>query len=192
MLNIILGGAPGSGKGTISEIICEKYGLEHLSTGDVLRAEIKSGSALGKEIDAIISKGNLVPDAKMIDLIANYLNSLSKDCKGVVFDGFPRTVDQAKALTELLEQKQMECLMLDLYADEETIIARLLHRGETSGRADDNLETIQKRLQVYNTQTKPVCAYYMNLKKYFQINSNVNPTCTFGQIERILGWLQIL
>jgi len=190
MLNIILGGAPGSGKGTISEIICDKYGLQHLSTGDVLRAEIKSGSALGREIDSIISKGNLVPDAKMIDLIEHFLNSLSKDCKGVVFDGFPRTVDQAKALTELLQQHHMDIVMLDLYAAEDTIIARLLHRGETSGRADDNLETIQKRLQVYNSQTKPVCEYYMNLRKYFQINSNVNPTCTFGQIEQIINWIQ--
>jgi len=189
MLNIILGGAPGSGKGTISEIICEKYGLQHLSTGDVLRAEIKSGSALGQEIDAIISKGNLVPDAKMIDLIEHFLNSLQPDCKGVIFDGFPRTVDQAKALTELLKQHQMDVIMLDLYAADETIIARLLHRGETSGRADDNLETIQKRLQVYNTQTKPVCEYYMNLRKYFQINSNINPTCTFGQIEQLLNWI---
>lgn len=190
MLNIILGGAPGSGKGTISEIICDKYGLQHLSTGDVLRAEIKSGSALGKEIDAIISKGNLVPDSKMIDLIENFLNGLSADCEGVVFDGFPRTVDQAKALTDLLNQHKMKIVMLDLFAEEETIIARLLHRGETSGRADDNLETIQKRLQVYKEQTKPVCEYYMNLGTYFQINSNVNPTCTFSQIEKIVGWIK--
>jgi len=190
MLNIILGGAPGSGKGTISQIICDKYGLQHLSTGDVLRAEIQSGSALGKEIDAIISKGNLVPDAKMIDLIENFLNNLSPTCKGVVFDGFPRTIDQAKALTELLNQHQMDSVMLDLYADEQTIIARLLHRGETSGRADDNLETIQKRLQVYKSQTQPICEYYMNLRKYFQINSNVNPVCTFGQIEQLVGWIQ--
>jgi len=190
MLNIILGGAPGSGKGTISEIICEKYGLEHISTGDVLRKEIKSGSKLGQEIDAIISKGNLVPDAKMIDLIENFLNNLSKDCKGVVFDGFPRTVDQAKALTALLDQRRMQIVMLDLYASEDTIIARLLHRGETSGRADDNLETIQKRLEVYNTQTKPISEYYMNRKEYFQINSNVNPTCTFGQIEKIINWMK--
>jgi len=190
MLNIILGGSPGSGKGTISEIVCDKYGLQHLSTGDVLRNEIKSGSQLGKEIEAIISQGNLVPDEKMIDLIGNFLNSLGEDCNGVVFDGFPRTVDQARALTTLLEEHKMDIVMLDLYAEEETVISRLLHRGETSGRADDNLETIKKRLEVYKTQTRPISEYYMNRKEYFQINSNVNPVCTFGQIERIINWIK--
>ncbi len=104
MLNVILCGAPGSGKGTQSDFIVKKYGLQHLSTGDVLRAEIKSGSTLGKEIDAIISKGELVPDAKMIDLIDNFIENLPKDSKGVIFDGFPRTVEQAKALTTLLKK----------------------------------------------------------------------------------------
>ena len=186
MLNIILCGAPGTGKGTHSDFIAKKYGLQHLSTGDVLRAEIQSGSALGKEIDAIISKGNLVPDAQMIALIEHFLDSLSPDCKGVIFDGFPRTVEQAKALTELLTAHNMDAVMIDLYAEESVIINRLINRGKTSGRADDNLETIKKRLDVYQTQTKPVCEYFLNLRKYFMVNSNINPTCTFSQIEALL------
>ena len=149
MLNIILCGAPGSGKGTQSDLIVEKYGLQHLSTGDALRAEIKSGSELGKEIGELIAGGNLVPDHKMIHLIARYLDNLPEDCKGVIFDGFPRTVAQAEALELLLERRQMKAVLLDLFVEEDEVIKRLLNRGKTSGRADDNYETIKKRLQVY-------------------------------------------
>ncbi|MCQ2323568.1 MAG: adenylate kinase [Paludibacteraceae bacterium] len=186
MLNLILGGAPGSGKGTISDIIVQNYGLTHISTGDVLRAEIASGSELGKEIDALISKGNLVPDDKMIAIINKFLDSLGVDCKGVIFDGFPRTVAQAEALTELLERRRMHITMLDLFATEETIIARLLNRGKTSGRADDNLETIQKRLAIYHEQTQPVAGYYLKRHQYFFINANINPDVTFAQVQTIL------
>ena len=131
MLNIILGGAPGSGKGTLSDIIVKNYGLQHLSTGDVLRAEIASGSKLGQEINDIISLGNLIPDAQMIQLLQNYIANLPAGCKGVIFDGFPRTVDQAYALTEMLDQHNMDAYMLDLYAEEDVIIERLLNRGKT-------------------------------------------------------------
>ena len=115
MLNIILCGAPGSGKGTQSDLIVKKYGLQHLSTGDALRAEIKSGSELGKEIGELIAGGNLVPDHKMIHLIARYLDNLPEDCKGVIFDGFPRTVAQAEALELLLERRNMKAVLLDLF-----------------------------------------------------------------------------
>ncbi len=186
MLNIILCGAPGSGKGTQSDIIVKKYGLQHLSTGDVLRAEIKSGSELGKELDAIISKGNLVPDQKMIDLIENFIASLPKDSKGVIFDGFPRTVEQAEALTELLKKYHLEAVMLDMFVEEQELIARLLNRGKTSGRADDNIDTIKQRLQVYKDVTKPVATYYLHHGNYFAINGNNTMEDVFAQIDNIL------
>ena len=186
MLNIILCGAPGSGKGTQSDLIVKKYGLQHLSTGDALRAEIKSGSELGKEIDELIAGGNLVPDHKMIHLIARYLDNLPEDCKGVIFDGFPRTVAQAEALELLLERRNMKAVLLDLFVEEDEVIKRLLNRGKTSGRADDNYETIKKRLQVYQTETKPVCTYYLHRHNYFAINGNYSMEDTFCQIDNIL------
>jgi len=189
MLNIILGGAPGSGKGTLSELIVNKYGLQHLSTGDVLRAEIASGSELGREINDLISLGNLVPDAHMIKLLENYLDTVPANCKGVIFDGFPRTVEQARALTIMLASRQMDAYMLDLYAEEDVIMTRLIRRGQTSGRTDDNYETIKKRLKIYNDTTKPISDYYVKLHKYFMINSNINPECTFAQIDVILSQL---
>ncbi len=189
MLNIILGGAPGSGKGTLSDIIVRNYGLQHLSTGDVLRAEIASGSKLGQEINDIISLGNLIPDEQMIELLKNYINSLPQGCKGVIFDGFPRTVEQAHALTAMLDEHQMDAYMLDLYAEEDVIIERLLNRGKISGRADDNLETIKKRLRIYNETTRPISDYYLRRHKYFLINSNINPECTWSQMDVILKQL---
>ena len=190
MLNIILCGAPGSGKGTQSDLIVEKYGLQHLSTGDALRAESKSGSELGKEIGELIAKGNLVPDHKMIHLIARYLDNLPEDCKGVIFDGYPRTVAQAEALELLLERRQMKAVLLDLFVEEDEVIKRLLNRGKTSGRADDNYETIKKRLQVYQSETKPVCTYYLHRHNYFAINGNYSMDDTFNQIDNILKLIQ--
>ena len=189
MLNIILGGAPGSGKGTLSDIIVKNYGLQHLSTGDVLRAEIASGSKLGKEINDIISLGNLIPDAQMIQLLQNYIATLPAGCKGVIFDGFPRTVEQAYALTEMLDEHKMDAYMLDLYAEEDVIIERLLNRGKIGGRADDNLETIKKRLRIYNETTRPISDYYLRRHKYFLINSNINPECNWSQMDVILKQL---
>ena len=189
MLNIILGGAPGSGKGTLSDIIVRNYGLQHLSTGDVLRAEIASGSKLGQEINDIISLGNLIPDEQMIELLKNYINSLPQGCRGVIFDGFPLTVEQAHALTAMLDEHQMDAYMLDLYAEEDVIIERLLNRGKISGRADDNLETIKKRLRIYNETTRPISDYYLRRHKYFLINSNINPECTWSQMDVILKQL---
>ena len=189
MLNIILGGAPGSGKGTLSDIIVKNYGLQHLSTGDVLRAEIASGSKLGQEINEIISLGNLIPDEQMIKLLQNYIANLPAGCKGVIFDGFPRTVEQAHALTKMLDEHKMDAYMLDLYAEEDVIIERLLNRGKIGGRADDNLETIKKRLRIYNETTRPISDYYLRRHKYFLINSNINPECTWSQMEVILKQL---
>lgn len=189
MLNIILCGAPGSGKGTQSDFIVEKYGLNHLSTGEVLRAEIKAGTPLGKEIDTIISKGELVSDDKMIALIEHFLDSLSKDCKGVIFDGFPRTVAQAEALTDMLSQRGMKATLIDLMVEEQSLIERMLNRGKTSGRADDNIDTIKQRLSVFHAQTAPVADYFLQQRNYFAINGNKSMEQVFAQIDHILSLL---
>ena len=187
MLNIILCGAPGSGKGTQSDFIVKKYGLQHLSTGDVLRAEIAKGSELGQQIDALISNGNLVPDEMMYGVIDNYLASMPADCKGTIFDGYPRTVAQAEALTELLQKYNMEAIMIDLMVDEQLLIQRLIERGKVSGRADDNLNTIRHRIAVYHNQTEPIAHYYLHNGNYEAVNGNHNMEDVFLQIERILN-----
>ena len=186
MLNIILSGAPGSGKGTQSDLLVKKYGLQHLSTGDVLRAEIATGSALGHQIDALISKGNLVPDDMMYGVIENYIASLPKDCKGTIFDGYPRTVAQAAALTHLLKKYNMDAIMIDLLVDEQLLIQRLSDRGKVSGRADDNLNTIRHRIAVYHNQTEPIAHYYLHKGNYFAVNGNQTMADVFLQIMRIV------
>ena len=186
MLNIILCGAPGGGKGTQSQFIVDNYGLKHLSTGEVLRAEIKSGTALGKEIDELISKGNLVPDDMMYGVIENYIANLPQDCKGTIFDGYPRTVAQAEALTELLKKYNMEAIMIDLLVDEQLLIQRLIERGKVSGRADDNLNTIRHRIAVYHNQTEPIAHYYLHQGNYFAVNGNQQVEDVFLQIQRIV------
>ncbi|MBO4519486.1 MAG: adenylate kinase [Paludibacteraceae bacterium] len=186
MLNIILFGAPGSGKGTQSESIVKQYGLQHLSTGEVLRAEIATGSELGKEIDALISKGNLVPDEMMLHLIENYIANLPKHCKGTIFDGFPRTVAQAVAFNSLLKKYNMTALMIDLMVDEQLVIQRLIERGKVSGRADDNLNTIRHRIAVYHAQTEPIAHYYLRHGNYFAVNGNYDVDDVFIQIKRII------
>ena len=189
MLNIILSGAPGSGKGTQSAFLAERYGLQHLSTGDVLRAEIKTGSELGKQIDALISKGNLVPDDMMYGVIDNYIANLPKDCKGMIFDGYPRTVAQAETLTELLKRYKMDAIMIDLMVDEQLLIQRLIERGKISGRADDNLNTIRHRIAVYHQQTEPIANYYLHQGNYFAVNGNHTMEEVFMQIDRLIRLL---
>ena len=170
MLNIVIFGAPGSGKGTQSERIVEKYGINHISTGDVLRAEIKNGTELGKTAKGYIDQGQLIPDELMIDILASVFDSF-KDSKGVIFDGFPRTIAQAEALKKMLaERGQDVSVMVDLDVPEEELMVRLIKRGKDSGRADDNEETIKKRLRVYHSQTAPLIDWYKNEKKYQHIN----------------------
>ena len=170
MLNIVIFGAPGSGKGTQSERIVEKYGINHISTGDVLRAEIKNGTELGKTAKDYIDQGQLIPDELMIDILASVFDSF-KDSKGVIFDGFPRTIAQAEALKKMLaERGQDVSVMVDLDVPEEELMVRLIKRGKDSGRADDNEETIKKRLHVYHSQTAPLIDWYKNEKKYQHIN----------------------
>ena len=170
MLNIVIFGAPGSGKGTQSARIVEKYGLNHISTGDVLRAEIKNGTELGKTAKGYIDQGQLIPDELMIDILASVFDSF-KDSKGVIFDGFPRTIAQAEALKKMLaERGQDVSVMVDLDVPEEELMVRLIKRGKDSGRADDNEETIKKRLHVYHSQTAPLIDWYKNERKYQHIN----------------------
>ena len=170
MLNIVIFGAPGSGKGTQSERIVEKYGINHISTGDVLRAEIKNGTELGKTAKGYIDQGQLIPDELMIDILASVFDSF-KDSKGVIFDGFPRTIAQAEELKKMLSERVQDVsVMVDLDVPEEELMVRLIKRGKDSGRADDNEETIKKRLHVYHSQTAPLIDWYKNEKKYQHIN----------------------
>ncbi len=166
MLNIIIFGAPGSGKGTQSERIVEKYGIGHISTGDVLRAEINSGTELGKIAQSYIDQGQLIPDQLMLDILAGVLDCMG-NTKGVIFDGFPRTIPQAEALKKMLKGRGQDVtVMLDLDVPEAELMSRLIKRGKDSGRADDNEETIKKRLVVYHTQTAPLKEFYKGEGKY--------------------------
>ncbi len=169
MLNIVIFGAPGSGKGTQSERIVEKYGINHISTGDVLRAEIKNGTELGKTAKDYIDQGQLIPDSLMIDILASVFDSF-KDSKGVIFDGFPRTIAQAEALKVMLRERGQEVsVMLALEVPEDELMVRLIKRGKDSGRADDNEETIKKRLNVYHSQTAPLIDWYKAEGQYRHI-----------------------
>lgn len=160
MKNIVIFGAPGSGKGTQSDLLVQKYGFKHISTGDVLRAEIKNNTDLGKTAKGYIDNGQLIPDSLMIDILAATYDNLCP-CEGVIFDGFPRTIPQAEALKTMLADRNSEVsCMLELYVPEEMLMERLINRGKTSGRVDDNAETIKKRLDVYNDQTAPLIEWY--------------------------------
>ena len=180
MLNIVIFGAPGSGKGTQSERIVEKYALNHISTGEVLRGEIAAGTELGKTAQQIIDKGHLIPDDLMISILASKLDHLVNS-NGVIFDGFPRTIAQAEALKVMLAERGQEVTaMIELDVPEDELMTRLLKRGQESGRADDNEETIRKRLVVYNEQTSPLKEWYKNDGKHCYING-------FGELDRIFA-----
>ena len=178
MKNLVIFGAPGSGKGTQSDLLVAKYGFRHISTGDVLRAEIKQGTELGRTAQQFIDKGQLIPDELMIEILASVYDSLCP-CEGVIFDGFPRTIPQAEALKKMLAQRGTEVsAVLQLEVPEEMLSERLLNRGKTSGRADDNAETIRKRLEVYHSQTAPLAAWYAAEGKLHAIKG-------YGALEEI-------
>ena len=180
-MNIVIFGAPGSGKGTQSALLIEEYGYYHISTGDVLRAQIAQGTELGKIADSYISKGHLIPDELMIDILDDVLSAHPESAKGVVFDGFPRTIHQADALDVLLEKRGGKLdLVVGLEVEEEELIERLINRGKTSGRSDDNMETIKKRLDVYNNQTNPLRDHYLQQGKYEAVHG-------MGSIEDIFA-----
>lgn len=181
MKNIVIFGAPGSGKGTQSDLMIEHYGLGHISTGDVLRAEIKKGTELGKTAQSYIDKGNLIPDELMISILANVYDSFGRGHKGVIFDGFPRTIPQAEALKKMLDERgDKVAAMIELDVPEDELMIRLIKRGQDSGRADDNEETIKKRLIVYHSQTQPLIEWYKKEGLHHHING-------FGTLERIFG-----
>lgn len=160
MKNIVIFGAPGSGKGTQSDLLVKKYGFKHISTGDVLRGEIKNGTELGRTAKGYIDKGQLIPDSLMTDILASTYDAL-QPCEGVIFDGFPRTIAQAESLKQMLAARGTEVsAMLELDVPEDMLVERLVNRGKTSGRADDNEETIKKRLEVYRSQTAPLISWY--------------------------------
>lgn len=187
MTNIILCGAPGCGKGTQSEFIVEKYGLTHLSTGDLMRHEVALGSELGQLIESYTSQGQLVPDDVTIQLLEKHIESLPADTKGLIFDGFPRTLNQAVQLERLMKKRgDKTAILIDINVPEDEIIRRLLERGKTSGRTDDNLETIKKRLVVYHEQTRPVDDYYELMDKYVRIQGLGTISGIFGRISRVL------
>ncbi|GJG36863.1 MULTISPECIES: adenylate kinase [Prevotella] len=161
MKNIIIFGAPGAGKGTQSEKMIEKYGLGHISTGDVLRDQIKKGTELGVTAKKYIDDGKLIPDDLMVDILASVYDSYGKDHNGVIFDGFPRTIKQAEALKAMLDKRGHKvAAMIELSVPEDELVKRLVNRGKISGRSDDNEETIQKRLNVYHEQTAPLIDWY--------------------------------
>jgi len=162
MKNIIIFGAPGSGKGTYSDEIKQRYGMSHISTGDVLRNEINNCTELGKIAKNYIDEGQLIPDSLMIDILASNYDSLDTS-KGVIFDGFPRTIAQAEALKKMLKDRGNDLgIMIELIVDEETLMSRLLNRAQEQGRADDNEETIRKRFNVYHSQTEPLAKWFEN------------------------------
>jgi adenylate kinase len=183
MFNLILFGPPGSGKGTQSEKLVDKYGLVHLSTGNLLREEIANKTPLGTEAKNFMDKGQLVPDEVVIGMIDNSLDH-HKDAIGFLFDGFPRTVAQAQALDKLLELKKTEiAAVLALEVTEEELVKRLLNRGKTSGRSDDTNEAvIRKRFAVYTSDTEPVADHYKKYKKFQSVKGEGSVDDIFNAI----------
>lgn len=161
MKNIVIFGAPGSGKGTQSDLLIKKYGFGHISTGDVLRNEIKNGTELGKTAKGYIDNGQLIPDELIVSILASVYDGFGADHAGVIFDGFPRTIAQAEALKAMLaERGHAVAAMIELDVPEAELMKRLIKRGQESGRSDDNEETIKKRLDVYHNQTSPLIDWY--------------------------------
>lgn len=185
MFNLVLFGPPGSGKGTQSEKLIEKYGLIHLSTGDLLRKEMKAGTPLGNEAKSLIEKGQLVPDEVVVGMISSALDA-NPGARGFLFDGFPRTIAQAEALDNLLELKKTSIgAVLFLMVNEDELIKRLVGRAQTSGRLDDADPEVQRNRQnVYKNETLPVAGYYQNQDKV----SRIEGEGTIDEIfERLCG-----
>ena len=184
MFNIVFFGAPGSGKGTQSENLIAHYGLFHISTGEVLRDHIARGTELGKIADKYISEGHLIPDDLMISILSSILDTTPEAKNGVIFDGFPRTIDQAKALNTMLAEKNAQVdAVIGLEVDEPELIDRLIKRGIDSGRNDDNLETIKKRLVEYHSKTQPLQDFYIEEGKYLPIKGTGSVDDIFDRIK---------
>lgn len=179
MLNIVLFGPPGAGKGTQSEKLIDKYNLAHISTGDLFRKNLNEGTKMGKLAQKYMDEGNLVPDEVVIGMVDERIKE-REETSGYLFDGFPRTIEQAKALDRLMDKNETPIsTMISLDVPEEELITRLLERGKTSGRPDDqNLDKIKTRIQVYQEETLPVATYYKEQKKY-------NNVVGVGAIDKI-------
>lgn len=188
MINLVIFGGPGSGKGTQSDLIIEEYGLFHISTGEVLRDHINRGTELGKIADSFISVGKLIPDELVINVLGKTLDeNADKIANGVIFDGFPRTIEQAKALKPLLDERNMQLnVVIGLEVSDEELTERLIKRGKESGRSDDNVETIKKRLDVYHKQTSPLRDYYINEGLYASINGCGAINDIFAEIKNAI------
>lgn len=186
MVNFLIFGPPGSGKGTQSVRLAEKFNLTHLSTGDMLRAEIASGTELGKKVSSIMSKGELVPDEVVVEMIANKVDS-AKNTAGFLFDGFPRTVAQTVALEKMLNKRGMKIdTMLVLDVDHDELVKRLIARAEVSGRADDkDPAVIENRIDVYKEKTEPIIDYCRNKGIYKPVNG-------VGSIDDIFDRLSVI
>lgn len=172
MLNVVLFGAPGCGKGTQSELLEKKFGLSHISTGEIIRSQIKAQTELGIQMQEYISRGELAPDSVVISMVENYLNE-NKGIKGTIFDGFPRTTAQAEAFDKMLK-KMGDSVDVMIYMDvpEQELVQRILLRGKDSGRADDaSEEIIRNRIEIYNQQTAIVAEYYRAQGKYIAVPS---------------------
>lgn len=171
MIAIVLFGKPGAGKGTQAEFLKEKYNLTHISTGDVFRFNLKNGTELGNQAKVFIDKGELVPDEITINMLANEVAN-NMDKSGFLFDGFPRTIQQAVALEALLKEKNIEFVgTIGIDANDDILVARILERGKTSGRSDDQDEQkIRNRYTEYNEKTAPLINYYTEKNKYTAID----------------------
>lgn len=170
MLNIILFGAPGCGKGTQAQRLAEHYDLYHISTGEVIRGEIKAGTELGKSMESYISRGELAPDSIVVEMVRNYMATHAD--KGCIFDGFPRTTAQAEIFDTMLKEVNSEVTtMIFMDVPEEELVRRILLRGKDSGRADDSSEeVIRNRIEVYRQQTEIVAEHYTRQQKYADVN----------------------
>lgn len=189
MLNLVLFGGPGSGKGTQSDLLISRYGLHHISTGDVLREHIARNDELGQIANSYISQGHLIPDELMIRVLEGVLDSNPELVKnGVIFDGFPRTIGQATALKEMLGRRGSEIhAVIGLEVPDDELKARMLNRGLATGRADDNEDTINERLNVYHQQTQPLRDYYIDSGKYHRIDGQGTVDDVFQRIDTSLG-----